>query len=274
MELFTIDHATCNKDGLCAQACPLGIIDWTHGQQPVAGVDAEKLCIRCGHCVAICPSGALHHRDMDPADCPPVHPQWHLSAEQCEHFLRSRRSIRLFKQQPVARQTLTRLIEIARYAPSGINSQGVRWLVIDSRATLHNLAGLVIEWMRWLQTDMPEMARALHVERAICRWQDGHDTILRAAPALIVAHAEAANRMAPTTCTIALSYLELAATGLGLGTCWAGYFNAAVNSFPPLRHALNLPASQQCFGAMMVGVPRCRYHRLPTRNPPEITWID
>lgn len=274
MELFTIDQQRCNQDGLCAQACPLGLIDWTAGSQPSPGSDAETLCIRCGHCVAICPTAALHHRDMDPADCAPVQPQWQLSAEQCEHFLRSRRSIRLYKQQPVARETLTRLIEMARYAPTGINSQGVCWLVVDNRAILHRLAGLVIEWMGWLQREMPEMAQALHVERAIGRWQNGEDTILRGAPALIVAHAGADNRMAPTSCTIALSYVELAATGLGLGSCWAGYFNAAANSYPPLRQALNLPGSQQCLGAMMVGVPRYRYHRLPTRNTPEITWME
>jgi len=274
MELFTIDQQTCNQDGLCALACPLGIIDWKAGNLPVPGTDAEKMCIRCGHCVAICPTGAFHHRDMEPAACAPVHPEWQLSAEQCEHFLRSRRSIRTYKQQPVPRETLTRLIEIARYAPSGINSQGVRWLVIDNGDTLHQLAGMVIEWMRWLQREMPEMATALHVERAIQRWQAGQDGILRGAPALIIAHGETANRMAPTTCTIALSYLELAATGLGLGTCWAGYVNAAVNSYPPLRQALNLAETQQCFGAMMVGFPRFRYHRLPTRNAPEITWLD
>jgi nitroreductase/NAD-dependent dihydropyrimidine dehydrogenase PreA subunit len=274
MELFTLDQQTCNRDGLCAMVCPIGIIDWCRGQLPLAGPAADTLCIRCGHCVAICPTGSFHHRDMDPALCPPVHPEWRLSAEQCEHFLRARRSIRVYKRQPVAREMLQRLIEMARYAPTGINSQGVRWLVIDKRHTLDRLAGLVVQWMQWLEREIPEMARSLHVDRAIRRWQEGVDGILRGAPALIVAHAEAENRMAPTSCTIALSYLELAATGLGLGTCWAGYFNAAANTFPPLRQALALAEDQQCFGAMMVGYPGLHYQRLPTRKQPEITWAD
>ncbi|MGD9949064.1 MAG: nitroreductase family protein [Desulfobulbus sp.] len=274
MELFTIDQQTCNQDGLCAMVCPLGIIDWHPGQLPVAVKDADTLCIRCGHCVAVCPTASFHHQDMGPTICPPVHPEWQLSPEQCEHFLQARRSIRVYKKQPVDRETLQRLINMARYAPTAINSQGVRWLVIDNRATLDRLAALVIDWMQWLNKEMPEMARELHVERAIGRWQEGIDGILRGAPALIIAHAEAANRMAPTSCTITLSYLELAATGLGLGTCWAGYFNAAVNTYPPLRQALPLGENQQCFGAMMVGYPALRYQRLPTRNKPEITWVD
>jgi hypothetical protein len=36
--------------------------------------------------------------------------------------------------------------------------------------------------------------------------------------------------------------------------------------------ALGLPEGQQSFGAMMVGYPQFRYHRLPTRKMPEITW--
>lgn len=274
MEFFSINQQTCTRDGLCAMGCPLGIIDGERGQIPQATTDAETLCIRCGHCVAICPTASFRHRDMDPKSCPPVRPEWHLSPEQCEHFLRARRSIRVYKQQPVARETLQRLLEMARYAPTGINSQGVQWLVIDGRSTLDRLAGLVIDWMQWLTLEMPEMAHSLHVERAIRRWQDGVDGILRGAPVLIVAHGEKGNRMAPTSCTIALSYLELAATGLGLGTCWAGYFNAAFNSFAPLRQALPLAEDHQCLGAMMVGYPQLRYQRLPARNPVEVTWMD
>ncbi len=274
MELFTIDQQTCLQDGLCAMVCPLVIIDAPPGQIPRAIDDAETLCIRCGHCVAVCPTGSFHHRDMAPEHCPPVHPEWQLSAEQCEHFLRARRSIRVYRQQPVERAKLLRLIEMACYAPTAINSQGVQWLVIDQPSTLKRMAGLVIDWMQWLRQEMPEMAQTLHVERIIRRWQSGGDGILRGAPALIIAHGEANSRTAPTSCTIALSYLELAATGLGLGTCWAGYFNAAANSFPPLRQALPLPDEHQCFGAMMVGYPRLRYPRLPTRNPAEIAWMD
>jgi nitroreductase len=98
------------------------------------------------------------------------------------------------------------------------------------------------------------------------------DIIFRNAPVVIVAHAAKDDRTAPTSSTIALSYLELAATSAGLGCCWAGYFNAAATTFPPMMEALPLPEGHQCFGAMMVGYPKFEYQRLPLRKPPEITW--
>ncbi|MGC8603890.1 MAG: nitroreductase family protein, partial [Desulfomonilaceae bacterium] len=67
-------------------------------------------------------------------------------------------------------------------------------------------------------------------------------------------------------------YLELYAPTKGLGTCWAGYFNAAANFFDPMKEALSLPAGHQTFGALMIGYPLHSYHRIPTRNLPKVTW--
>ncbi|MFZ3048303.1 MAG: nitroreductase family protein [Desulfatirhabdiaceae bacterium] len=272
MSLFSVNEKTCNQDGLCAAVCPMGIIDFERGAFPVPGADAENLCIACGHCVAVCPTASLSHRNMAPEKCPPVRTGFQLTPEQCEHFLRSRRSIRAYRDKPVSRTELTRLIEIASHAPSGHNSQSPRWRVIDSAMQIRKLAGIVIDWMRWMAEKQPMIAADLHMDRAVHRWEAGTDVILRGAPALIVAHADKTDRTAPAACSIALAYLELAAVSMGLGTCWAGYFWAASLSFPPLINALALPEGHQSYGAMMVGYSKFAYKRLPLRHSPDISW--
>ena len=119
---------------------------------------------------------------------------------------------------------------------------------------------------------MPEMALSMNLDKAVKRWEAGYDVVLRDAPVVIVAHADKENRLASTNCSIALTYLELAATGMGLGCCWAGFFNGAATSFPPMIEALPLPEGHKCFGAMMVGYPKYSYHRIPTRKGPKIIW--
>jgi nitroreductase/NAD-dependent dihydropyrimidine dehydrogenase PreA subunit len=272
MPLFTVAQSTCHQDGLCSAVCPMQIIAFSKGSYPRPVAEADNICIRCGHCVAVCPNASLLHAELPVAECPPIRQELQLSPEQIRQFLRSRRSIRNYRRQPVPRDILQQLIETARYAPTGHNSQGARWLVLDQREELDRLLVIMADWMRWMLSNMAELALSLHMDRAVERIEGGEDVVLRGAPALIVAYGGKNDRLAPSTCTLALSYLELAATGLGLGTCWAGYFNAAASSFPPLIAALGLPEGQQPYGAMMVGYPQYRYRRLPERKAPEITW--
>jgi nitroreductase/NAD-dependent dihydropyrimidine dehydrogenase PreA subunit len=283
--LFRIDSDACNRDGICKKACPVDVIDILPDGTPHPSDDAENICIRCGHCLAVCPTGSFYHRDMDRDNCPPVRSEPRLTPEQCECFLRQRRSIRAYKEKPVPRDLLQKLIEMARYAPTGHNSQKVNWRVYGNREELKLFSSLTVDWMRWVMEMLPERAAELHFERRVKQFESGVDGILRGAPILIVAHGEKEtpalppgyvpemdNQAAPPDYAIALTYLELAATSLGLGTCWAGYVYKAANLYPPMHKALDLPEGYQCFGAMMVGYSKFSYKLMPLRNPPVISW--
>ena len=272
MALIEINSQTCNKDGICAAVCPGNFINFNKGELPVEIDDIDELCIRCGHCVAACPSASLQHAEIPLELCQSIQKELLLSAEQSEQFLRGRRSIRNYKDKSVSRETVQKLIETARCAPTGHNTQTAEWLVLSDRDELNRLVAIVAEWMRWMLANMSEFALSMHMDSTLERLEAGEDVVLRGAPVLIIAHAHKDDMMASQTCTIALSYLELAATGMELGGCWAGYFNAAASTFPPMKKALGLPEGHQCFGAMMLGYPKFRYHRLPVRKTPSITW--
>jgi nitroreductase/ferredoxin len=273
MTLFTVDEAKCKRDGICVAECPAKIIqlkDEDGVPTPVKG--ADEFCIQCGHCVAVCPHGALSHQSMSPEQCPPVKREWILDPEKVEHFLRSRRSIRTYKEDPVDREIIAKLIDIARYAPSGHNLQPVQWMVIYDHERVQELAGMVVDWMRFMIKEQPAMAAAMNLDKVVAAWEMGMDNVCRNAPHIILAHAPKEDRTALTACTIALTYLELAVPSFGLGACWAGFFGAAAAFWPPMQESLGLPEGHTCFGAMMVGYPKYRYHRLPLRNDPQIIW--
>jgi nitroreductase/NAD-dependent dihydropyrimidine dehydrogenase PreA subunit len=272
VDLITVNHETCNQDGICTSICPALIIEFKEGKYPSPIAEADELCIRCGHCVAVCPTASLSHKDIPLENCAPIEKELAITHEQTVQFLRSRRSIRKYKDKPVDKTELKRLIEIARYAPSGHNLQPVEWLVLVDKAELKRLSGIVVEWMRWMLTNMPDVASSMHMDLTVDRYENGYDVVLRDAPAVIVAHAHKENRVALAACTIALTYLELVTTTMGMGACWAGYFNAAATTFAPMQQALALPNDHQAFGSMMVGYPKYRYQRMPSRNEPKITW--
>ncbi|MBL7174372.1 MAG: nitroreductase family protein [Desulfobacteraceae bacterium] len=271
--LFSVNPELCNQDGICVEACGRRIIEMKgEDSVPTPIVGAEELCNNCGHCVVVCPTGALSRETMNPEDCPPIKKDLIISPEQAEQFFRSRRSIRNYKEKPVGRDKLNKLIEIAGYAPSAHNARPVHFLVIEDTSEVRNLAGMVIEGMRLMIKDAPELAESLHLDRVVGFWESGNDPICRNAPHLIIAHAPEIGGMPHEDCVLALAYLELAAPTLGLGCTWAGYIMSAIISHPPFVEALDLPEGHKCFGVMMVGYPKFKFLRIPLRNTLPVTW--
>ena len=274
MKPFEVDPEKCTHDGLCVEECPARIIRLDAKEEiPMPADDFASYCIACGHCVAVCPTDAFRLNGLEPDRCPPIDRDLQLSREQAEQFLRSRRSIRAFREKPVERAKLEKLIEMACYAPSAKNHQPWHWAVVESPAEVRRLAGLVIDYMRGFIAEKPKLAAILSYTRVVAAWDMGFDRVCRGAPHVIVAHADKNWGFGAEDTALALSYLELYAPVLGLGSCWAGYFYTAVNAHPPLFEALKLPPKHKACGAVMVGYPKFRYRRLVLRKPPRVTWL-
>jgi nitroreductase len=190
--------------------------------------------------------------------------------EQAAQLVKSRRSIRSYRNEPVPRDVITRLIDIARYAPTGHNDQEIRWLVLDDAEKIRRLEGIGLDWMRAASQQNSAMADML--VGAVRRSEAGIPMFLRYAPAVVITCAGANNPIASIDSSIALATFDLAANAAGLGCCWAGFFLMAANTFPALKEELGLPEEQQVYGALMVGNPDYRYRRIPKRHPASITW--
>lgn len=269
MSLFTVDEK-CVGCGACTEECGVKIIEVKADKIPKPASNADKLCINCGHCVAVCPQGALTHRSMDPQKCQPVSPGLLPSAAQVEHLLKTRRSIRSFQTKPIPVEIIRRIIETASYAPTGQNSQAVKWMVIDDRRKVGRLAGMTIDWLKSTIKDDPEVAKRVKASTCVGNWNRGFDTITWGAPHVVVAYAEGTRW--EEECKIALTFLDLAAYSEGIGTCWGGWFNLAANLWKPMRENLGLPEGHNPFGAMMLGYPKNKFYRIPLRTKPNIVW--
>jgi nitroreductase len=249
----------------------MGIISPPGDDVPSMGAEQASACLLCGQCEAFCPSGSL---TLDHPDRYEKQKAWkgqEITPALMGSYMKTRRSIRHFKPDPVSRETITSLLDIARYAPSGGNGQPVEWLVIHDPEKVQQVAGLTIAWMKTLVGSSHPMGS--YVPSLIAGWDAGYDVICRGAPHLMITHVPDGESSAPVDGIIALAHADIAAPSFGVGTCWAGFVAMASKFYPPLKEMYGLPQGRVVSYAMMLGYPRYKPSYIPDRKPLAVSWM-
>lgn len=267
--IIQVDQEKCIRCSICANVCPTDVIHMgKHGPE-----DTGNHCIACGHCVAVCPREALNNVKAPLSNQVSLEKTPLLDAKTAANFLRARRSIRCYKPTAVPREKLLQLLNVARLAPTGGNTQGITYYVIDNPDTLKGITAATIDWMEELIKNASPMAP--YFKGIVKKYRDtGHDGILRGAPCLVVAIAPKSFMPRGRDNThFSLAYAELYAPTIELGTCWAGFFEAcALSGYQPMLDLLKLPADMTVTGGVMVGFPKYTYKRLVDRKPLQVIW--
>ena len=151
----------------------------------------------------------------------------------------NRYSVRGYRADPVDDDVLARVLEAARRAPTAANRQPFRIIVIHTRGREEDLAR--IYGRRWF-TQAPLVLAVVALPSEAWRSGDGKS-------------------YADVDATIAMDHLILAATALGLGTCWVAAFDMAA-----ARDVLGLPDDVEPVAFTPLGYPdkaSARTDRMP-----------
>lgn len=246
----------------CAEACPAVIIGMKENRPVLTGEN----CIKCGHCEAICPQNALKNDALNHHNTLIINNHPILDPENSELFLRSRRSIRCFQDKIVSEEETTRLVNIGRYAQTGSNSQGVSYLVISSKEKMEKLRELT---MNYFKNHTEPTFQLLHKKFM----ESERDILFRGAPMCILAMTAKNNSYTTKNAQFALTYIELFAPSLNLGTCWAGYLENYLRADQKELHdLLDIPENRVVSGALLYGYPKYQYHRVTERNELDIIF--
>jgi len=271
MPTIIVDQNLCTRCGICSNVCSPAIIDPADGKALPSVADAKAgMCMRCGHCEAFCPSHALLLNVRPDEKLPLPEDAGTIDPEDIGYYLKKRRSVRHFAKDPVPREKILEVLDIARYAASGGNGQPVQWLVVHDPQKVRMIAGLTIEWMKGLRNKAHPLSG--YIPMLISSWERGNDVICRGAPHLLFAHIPEGNPVASVDAIIALTHVDVAAPAFGIGTCWAGFVAMAAASYEPLQMELGLPAGRKFAYAMMFGYPKYRVFAIPRRNPLQVMW--
>ncbi|MCK5795391.1 MAG: nitroreductase family protein [Anaerolineales bacterium] len=262
MALIKINRDRCNRDHICVNECPAAVFSVGEDGFPVSDPESELRCISCGHCAAVCPKAALEWSGYDPLQLAPVvsfgaEPQRILSA------LKSRRSVRKFSSEPVSTEMISQILDTSRYAPSASNIRPVKWLHLHGRSSLETIAGMTAEAI----SSLPVYSTFTKM------WHKGVDMITRGAPTCVLTYTNKSAGWNREDSAIAITYAEISAHALGLGTCWGGLVMKAAQLNPELQKYLGLQDNESVTGALLLGFPEVTFYRLPPRKDPDIRII-
>jgi nitroreductase len=110
----------------------------------------------------------------------------------------------------------------------------------------------------------------------VALWEEHKvDALFRDAPHLLIASAPLACAAPIPDCMIALSYFELFAQSLGVGTLWNGLTKRAISDIlPETRQRLGIPEDHVIGYVMSFGKPALRFYRTVQRGPARINRVE
>ena len=182
-------------------------------------------------------------------------------AETFHALARDRRSVRHFRDTPVGRKVLERVLGAAIQAPSAHNRQPWRFLVLTQRDDRELLAAAMGERLRRDREQDGDLPEA--IEQDLARsWMR-----ITGAPVVVVVcltmeemdhypdgrRTEAEFQMAVQSTAMAGENIMLAAHAEGLGACW---LCGPLFSGRDVRQAFNLPDAWQPQGLILLGYPQ------------------
>lgn len=249
-------NENCVHCGKCLNDCIGRVLEFDENNVPYAA--HPERCIQCQHCLAICPVGALSILGKSPENSEPVKEH---NPDEILNLIKSRRSFRHYKAENISFEVMNRLKNMLNWVPTGINFHKLHFAFVDDIEVMNDIR----DYTNKKVLNAFEKPFVNSVLKKFERYKkailSGQDVIYRGAPHMVVVSTPVNAPCRDVDPMIALSYFELYAQSLGLGTCWCGFGYAILNLFPELCKQLEIPAGYKVSYVMLFGNSDDKYSR-------------
>jgi ferredoxin len=264
--LFEVDESKCVKCGACVRDCAFRALKSADDGTPKMAYSDK--CMRCQHCLAICPVGAVTFDGRKPEDSVLVKDLSLPTLDEVENWMRARRSVRRFAAEDVDRATLDRILASLGNAPTGCNARSLTFTCFPTRVATDRFRAGFISAIEQHRDGTRLLPRWLAIP-AIKLRKGGEDMFFRGASGLLIVSSDETSPGVTTPredVTIACAHFEMLANAAGIATCWCGFLNLVQKEVPEILEATVGIRRTTPFYAMLFGRPAVRYARCVQRD--------
>ena len=286
-----------------------------------------KICIACHNCEAICPQGALSF----PAYYKVVEGRWAYTFDYpekkglgmpnplqldkpapleeiesqitgVEKTIYTRRSVRVYKPDPVPREIINRVLEAGRFAPSAGNCQGWKFVVLTNRQLMNELSDSTKKFLgiftklyqgkdplrtiakkalAFIKPNSIDQRPMVAIQALLTpKFGDGQlDTFFNAPVSILFLTHHLHISEPELGMGICAQNMVLAAHSLGLGTCYVGFVSNALNLDPitkkKFRKKLGIAWPYDNVATVLtLGYPAVQVDRPVDREFPIVDWVE
>jgi len=284
-----INNNKCTLCGKCVTVCPKDVLKIKNSELIVL----EDECLLCTQCYDVCNFNAISFDDeiikKIKFESFSYREQYiekgKIDVPYLINSIRSRRSIRAYKNKIVDKKIIDDLIEFAVTAPSGSNMQNWEFTVLQKPENVWNLAleikkfflklnklasNPVIRYLSFLFMGKKLIKyykeHMASVKLALEDAEKGIDRLFHGAPALIILHSKRGGSTPREDAQYASYNITLMAHALGLGTCYIGYATEALNSVGAIKSLLKINPANRIHAVLALGYPDVDYKKLSLRK--------
>jgi len=279
---------------LCVEVCPNKIYTTDSAGEVLIRADRIGLCFKCGQCMAICSTrsvvvdGLSYDTDFfELPDCIP-------DQDSFFNLISTRRAIRNFKEIPVPKELLQKVVDAITFAPPGFPPLKTELIVVPDREIIKSALPEMVQLYEKLVAMMGKPFFRYFIRKEVGAqkfWtMETHlvpmlksrlpglkagteDTLTRNAPAMILFLAPKEGDDIRQDISIAATYGMLAAHSLGLGGSIMDIIPPAINKTPELRKKFCIPDTHEVVTSLIIGYPKYKYKLGIKRNLKSVKWL-
>jgi len=284
-----INQSSCKNCGICTEVCPNKIIGKNGSIEFIQ--KKKHLCLQCGQCMAICPAKAVDIEGLSYDNFYEL-PRNNGNYENFAEILRSRRSVRTFKNRPVSEELIDEIVDSVSYAPFGAAPEKMEISVINNREKIESALPLISDFLvgikKYIENPITSGFLRLFTGKEEFQTIKNHiypiaksgvynlgkgDGITRGAQTIITIHAPKNAEAHTNNGIIYATYIMLAAHAIGLGATMVECIIEPINRSKKLKQIFQIPNGNEAIISVIIGHPKYKYKRTIRRNKHKVNKV-